>query len=112
MIPIRPILKVNPSFVRLAHSTRLGALARGGVGLLIFVLFGAPLSPAQGTFTAASCNRSDVNAVINGPTHTAVNGDVIVIPPCSATTWTSGITITGVGIDITGSGTPNTGAGT
>src|ERR1700734_50491 len=68
---------------------------------------------AQGTFTAASCNRSDVNAVINGPTHTAVNGDTIIIPatgsPC---TWTSGITISGKGIDITGTGTPNTGGGT
>src|ERR1700679_1189054 len=68
---------------------------------------------AQGTFTAASCNYSDVNAVINGPKHVAVNGDTIIIPstgsPC---TWTSGITISGVGIDITGTGTPNTGGGT
>jgi hypothetical protein len=80
---------------------------------LIFVLFGASLCHAQGTYTAASCKQSDVNAVINGPTHTAVNGDTIIIPttgsPC---TWTSGITISGVGIDITGTGTPNTGGGT
>src|SRR5262249_44804538 len=62
--------------------------------------------------TAASCNRNDVNAVINGPTHTAVNGDVIQIPPGSCT-WTSSITVPGgVGITITGSGTPNSGAGT
>jgi|SRR5579859_514526 len=66
---------------------------------------------AQGTYTAASCNQSDVNAVINGPTHTAVNGDTIQIPAGSCT-WTTGITIKGVGIDITGTGTPNTGGGT
>ena len=34
----------------------------------------------QGTYTAASSAQSDVNAVINGPTHTAVNGDIIQIP--------------------------------
>ena len=66
---------------------------------------------AQGTYTAASCNESDVNAVINGPTHSAVNGDTIQIPAGSCT-WTTGITITGVGIDITGTGTPNNGSGT
>lgn len=66
---------------------------------------------AQGTYTAASCNQSDVNAVINGPTHKAVNGDTIQIPAGSCT-WASGITITGVGIDITGTGTPKTGGGT
>src|SRR5690348_9059501 len=66
---------------------------------------------AQGTYTAASCSQSDVNAVINGPTHTAVDGDTIIIPSGSCT-WSSGITINGKGIDITGSGTPNTGGGT
>src|SRR5882762_4207619 len=66
---------------------------------------------AQGTYTAASCNQSDVNAVINGPTHKTVNGDTIHIPAGSCT-WTTGITITGVGITITGTGTPNTGGGT
>jgi hypothetical protein len=60
---------------------------------------------------AASCSQTDVNAVINGPVHTAVNGDTIQIPAGSCT-WTSGIKISGVGIDITGTGTPNTGAGT
>ena len=66
---------------------------------------------AQGTYTAASCNQSDVNAVINGPTHKTVNGDTIHIPAGSCT-WTTGITITGVGITITGTGTPNTGGST
>lgn len=67
---------------------------------------------AQGTHTAASCNRNDVNAVINGPTHTAVNGDTISIPAGSCT-WTTGITVpTGVGISIIGAGTPNSTAGT
>jgi hypothetical protein len=60
-----------------------------------------------GTFTAASCNQSDVNAVINGPTHTAVDGDVIQIP-AGTCTWTSGITVPpNIGITIIGSGTPN-----
>lgn len=71
-----------------------------------------PLSlAAQGTYTAASCNTADVNAVINGPTHTAVNGDIIVIPAGSCS-WSSGITISGVGISIIGTGTPNTGPST
>src|ERR1700678_4119087 len=81
--------------------------------LCLAITFCCSPAHAQGTFTAASCNRADVNAVINGPTHTAVNGDTIVIPPTgSPCTWTSGITISGKGIDITGTGTPNTGGGT
>jgi hypothetical protein len=60
-----------------------------------------------GTYTAADCNQNSVNAVIHGPTHTAVDGDVINIPAGSCT-WTSGITIpVGLGITIIGSGTPN-----
>ena len=102
------LLLLNPS-----RSTRPPDVARGCLAIALFVLFGASLCRGQGTFTAASCNRSDVNAVINGPTHTAVSGDVIIIPttgsPC---TWTTGITISGKGIDITGTGTPNTGGGT
>jgi hypothetical protein len=83
------------------------------VAVFTVILLGASFCQAQGTYTAASCSQSDVNAVINGPTHTAINGDKIIIPttgsPC---TWTTGITINGVGIDITGTGTPNTGGGT
>ena len=104
--------KAHPMRASLALSTRLGVLVSGGLAIFIFVLFGSSVCRAQGTYTAASCNQSDVNAVINGPTHKAVNGDTIIIPatgsPC---TWTSGITINGVGIDITGTGTPNTGGG-
>jgi hypothetical protein len=67
---------------------------------------------AQGTYTAASCNQGDVNAVINGPTHTAVNGDIINIP-AGLCTWTSGITVPGnIGISILGNGAPNNGSGT
>jgi len=79
----------------------------------ILALLLLPLrASAQGTYTANSCNYSDVNAVINGPTHTAVNGDTINIPAGSCT-WTSGITIpAGIGISIIGAGTPNTGTGT
>ncbi len=75
--------------------------------LVIFFLAYAECALAQGTYTTASCNRSDVNAVINGPTHVAVNGDVIQIP-AGTCAWTSGITIpAGIGITIRGSGTPN-----
>jgi hypothetical protein len=38
-------------------------------------LFLVPLAKARGTYAAAFCNESDVNAIINGPTHPAVNGD-------------------------------------
>lgn len=110
---VRSVSKANLLGPRLPISSSLRALARGCLALVIIVLFGASLTRAQGTYTAASCSRSDVNAVINGPMHTAVSGDVIIIPatgsPC---TWTSGITISGKGIDITGTGTPNTGGGT
>jgi hypothetical protein len=92
-------------------STRLGVLASGCLAIFILILFGGSVCRAQGTYTAASCSQSDVNAVINGPTHKAVNGDKIIIPNGTCT-WTSGITISGVGIDITGTGTPNTGGGT
>src|SRR5271163_4179978 len=79
--------------------------------LLSLTPFAAHAQSGGTTIKAASCQQSDVNAVINGPTHTAVSGDTIQIPPGSCT-WSSGITISGVGIDITGTGTPNTGAGT
>jgi hypothetical protein len=82
--------------------------------LLSFLMIAlcASTAMAQGTYTAASCNESDVNAVINGPTHTAVNGDTINIPAGSCT-WTSVLTVpSGIGISIIGAGTPNTGTGT
>jgi hypothetical protein len=76
----------------------------------IFIFLLSPFAAdlwAQATYTAASCNRSDVNAVINGATHTAADGDVINIPSGSCT-WTSGITVpTGIGITIQGNGAPN-----
>ena len=81
--------------------------------LLLFLAFSLP-AYGQGTYTAASASYTDVNAVINGPTHTAVNGDTIQIP-CSGTqsvTWGStlninaNITLTALG------GTPNVGAST
>jgi len=46
--------------------------------LIIAVLFISCLAlipPERSQYTAASCNQRDVNAVIKGPTHTAVNGD-------------------------------------
>ncbi len=44
------------------------------------------------TYTAASCRQSDGIAVINGPTHTAVNGDTINILAGSCP-WILGITV-------------------
>jgi len=43
--------------------------------------------------TAASCNYSDVNSVINGPKHTLAAGDTIIIPPGNCT-WPSQLTAT------------------
>jgi hypothetical protein len=82
--------------------------------LVVVVLFSlcvalVPTARAQGTYSAATCNQNDVNAVINGPTHTAVDGDIIQIPEGSCT-WTNGITVpSGIGITIIGSGTQNSG---
>lgn len=96
---------------QMASRTWLAALCASAV-----IALTSPAVRAQGTFTAATCNYSDVNAVINGPTHVAQNGDTIRIPAGSCT-WSSGITISGKGITIAGAGTPNTlasqvGAGT
>lgn len=79
--------------------------------LLIFAF--CPSLFAQNTYTAATSNYSDVNAVINGPTHTAVNGDIIQIP-CSpaSVTWSSSL-IVNANITLTALGaTPNSGAST
>jgi hypothetical protein len=70
-----------------------------------------PTIRAQSTGTtveAASCQQAAVNAVINGPKHTAVDGDTISIPPGNCT-WTSGVAVPkGIGITIIGSGSANT----
>jgi len=75
--------------------------------LLFLVLASTMTARAQSaaTITAASCQESDVNAVINGPTHTAVNGDTIVIP-AGTCTWTSALSVT-ANITIEGNGNPN-----
>ena len=64
------------------------------------------VSAWAGTYTAATCSQADVNAVINGPSHTAVNGDIINIP-AGTCTWTTDLSIT-VNINVIGNGTPNT----
>ena len=74
----------------------------------------ARMAQAQGTYKAASPNETDVNAVINGPTHVAVNGDTIQIP-CSGSnsvTWSSTLTVT-ANITLTAlGGSPNSGPST
>jgi hypothetical protein len=80
------------------------------IRLLLIALLA--VSAYAGTHTAASCNYSDVNAVVNGPTHTAADGDTISIPSGSCT-WSTGLTVpSGVGITISGAGTPNSGSST
>jgi len=84
--------------------------------LLLILPFAAQAQTGGSVINAASCQQAAVNAVINGPTHTAKNGDTIQIP-AGICTWNSGITISGVGFTIVGAGTPNTlpsqvGAGT
>jgi hypothetical protein len=87
------------------------ALAASFLIALAASFLSARMAQAQGTYKAASCNYSDVNAVINGPTHTAINGDTIQIP-VGTCTWTSGVTVT-ASVTITGLGaTPNTGPST
>jgi hypothetical protein len=44
------------------------------ITFFLFV-FSCALTKSQGTYTAASCNQSNVNAIINGPTHTEVDGE-------------------------------------
>jgi hypothetical protein len=58
---------------------------------ILLVLLPSPLFAS--TYTAASCNYSDVNAVINGPTHTLAAGDTITIPSGTCT-WTSQLNVT------------------
>lgn len=95
--------------LRRCHHTKMKRL----IPIFAFCVFCVPMW-AQATYTAASANYSDVNAVINGPTHTAINGDIIQIP-CSGTqsvTWTSQLVVT-ASIKLTAlGGTPNTGTGT
>jgi hypothetical protein len=73
---------------------------RGVLRGLVLVAFSIVTTHAA-TYTATSCNQSDVNAVINGPNHTAVTGDTIIIPAGSCT-WSralnvpAGITLMGV----------------
>jgi hypothetical protein len=51
------------------------------------------------TWTAASCNTSDVQSAINS----AAEGDTVTIP-AGTCTWTSGVTISGKGITVNGAG--------
>src|SRR6516165_5976342 len=80
-------------------------IIRGALLVLLVTSLAAPLW-AQGTYTAVSCNQSDVNAVINGPTHTAVDGDTINVPSGSCT-WTSSLSVS-KGISIIGAGSGST----
>jgi hypothetical protein len=82
--------------------TRLGKMLLFAAFLSALCAVGTQSQGSSPTYTAASCNYSDVNAVINGPTHTAVNGDTIQIP-AGTCTWNSTLNIT-VNITIQGEG--------
>jgi hypothetical protein len=61
---------------------------------------------AHNTYTAASCNYADVNAMINGPTHTLQNGDTIIIPTIASNgnqncIWTSQLQYAGTADQFT-----------
>src|ERR1700722_16583502 len=105
-------------FGYLCSYERLTMMRKLAIAILFtFCLALTPPAHSQSTVTAATCAQGDVSKVINGPTHVAVDGDTIIIPPGSCT-WTSEITVrSGIGISIIGSGTPNSspstfGAGT
>ena len=57
-------------------------------------------------YAVADCQQTSVNNSINGPTHTAVDGDTILVP-AGTCTWGSAMTITKA-IGIIGSGASNT----
>ena len=75
---------------------------------VVSATFACLTAAAQGTYTAASCNYSDVSSLINGPTHTAVNGDTINVPAGSCI-WQSGLTVpSNIGINLIGAGAGST----
>ena len=108
---------INLSQTRILEHGPTQILARGLQPMKTFALlilaglaiaFSAPRASAQGTYTAASCNENDVSAVINGPTHKAVNGDIINVPAGNCT-WMSGFKLpAGIGMSIIGAGAANT----
>ena len=55
------------------------------------------------TYTAATCNESDVQTAIG----MATNGDTVNIPACAQTNWTTTLNVN-VGITLAGAGQGNT----
>lgn len=87
-------------------------LLKGTIFALVFTGCFGSTAFAQNVYTAASCSYANVNDLINGPTHTAVNGDTIVIP-AGTCTWTSNLVApSGVAFTLAGTGTPAAGAET
>lgn len=91
-----------------AATSTINVTATNSAGNSGPVAFSLTVSLAA-TFTAATCNQPDVNAVINGPIHTAVDGDIIQIPAgsCAWNTNAGIIVPPTIGITIRGTGTPN-----
>lgn len=104
-------------FYSISVSVKMAILSKGTASVIrimkwffsasLLIALCGPTAHAQSTVAAASCNLSDVNAVINGPSHTAVNGDTINIPAGSCQ-WTGTLTISGKGIALVGAGAGST----
>jgi Chitobiase/beta-hexosaminidase C-terminal domain len=75
-----------------------------GISAIVFLLGAMALASSGAratTWTAASCNSSDVQSAINS----ASNGDTVQVPACpSGVSWTSGVAISGKYITFTGAG--------
>jgi hypothetical protein len=69
------------------HSSRQLVIT---VGLLISCLLYSSYDVNAATINAASCSSSDVVTAIG----TAITGDTVIIPACTATAWASAISLT------------------
>lgn len=72
------------------------------------------LAAAQATYTAVSCSQTDVQTAFTNEHATPVDGDIISIPACSPTIWSSGTTLTATfttNVTIQGAGAVSATAG-
>jgi len=80
-------------FLLVAYQTAADQSTSGRVELVGKINFGIPADQpgAGGTYTAASCDRADVQTAITAELATPLDGDIIAIPAGSCT-WTATIT--------------------
>jgi hypothetical protein len=74
------------------HGSTNSTITLAATGMLVtrslLLLLGAALTLSAATYTAASCSESDVQAAYNTEQATAVDGDIIAVPSCTAA-WMS-----------------------